>query len=207
MSAGQLHLFLGPMFSGKSLKLVTEAYTRQNAGQKTILVKHAADIRYTDDAKITTHDKIQSFGALRTNLLFEVKSKALAFDVIGIDEAQFFEDLVPFCQEMLAAKKTILVASLDSTFEMKPFGNAHKLIHIADTFTKLNGICRGCGQLAPFSKRLVGETEVQLIGGDELYAAVCRECYELPLAEFLKLNNNTLTRRKVAQSLLNSSLE
>lgn len=99
------------------------------------------------------------------------------YDCIGIDEGQFFPDLVQWVEEMANAGKHIIVAALDGTFQRKPFGDVLDLIPMAEAVTKLTAVCMQCHQPASFSKRLGDETEVEVIGGAEKYISVCRSCY------------------------------
>jgi len=101
-------------------------------------------------------------------------------DVIGIDEGQFFPDLVEVCEKLAAAGKTVLVASLDGTFQRKPFGRTLELIPMAESVTKLQAVCMICFRDAAFSRRLGDETAIEVIGGADKYVAVCRECFFKP---------------------------
>ena len=99
------------------------------------------------------------------------------YDVVGIDEGQFFEDIIEFCEEAANSGKIVVVAALDGTFERKPFGNIINLIPLAEMVTKLSAVCVYCTREAAFTKRVVENKEVQLIGGAEMYKPVCRVCF------------------------------
>ena len=101
------------------------------------------------------------------------------YDVVGIDEGQFFEDIVEFCQQAANLGKIVLVAALDGTFERKPFGNIINLIPLAEKVNKLCAVCVYCTSEAAFTKRIIESKEIQLIGGDEMYKPVCRACFFL----------------------------
>src|SRR5690349_15640390 len=97
---------------------------------------------------------------------------ALSYDVVGIDEGQFFPDTTQFCELLAQRGKIVIVAALDGTFERKPFGAVLELLPLAETVTKLSAVCMGCYRPAAFSKRLGAETEVKVIGGADKYIAV-----------------------------------
>jgi len=122
---------------------------------------------------------------------------ALKHDVIGIDEGQFFPDVVSFCEQMANMGKVVIVAALDGTFQRKPFGSILELIPMAEDVTKLTAVCVMCQGSAAFTKRLGEEQEIELIGGEDKYIAVCRSCYHIPIkkpvmptspAKYLKLS-------------------
>mmetsp|Transcript_24835 Transcript_24835/g.53824 ORF Transcript_24835/g.53824 Transcript_24835/m.53824 type:complete len:134 (+) Transcript_24835:3-404(+) len=116
--------------------------------------------------------------ALPTDSLMELVEKSREFDVIGIDEGQFFPDIVPFCDMLASEGKIVVVAALDGTFQRKPFGTVLELIPLAESVCKLTAVCKGCFSDAAFTKRLGAETAVEVIGGSEMYLPVCRQCYE-----------------------------
>ena len=97
--------------------------------------------------------------------------------MIGIDEGQFFPDLVEFCEAMANYGKIVIVAALDGTFQMKPFGNVLDLIAVAESVVKLNAVCMLCHRTASFTRRLGTETKVELIGGSDMYISTCRKCH------------------------------
>ena len=116
---------------------------------------------------------------MSTILLGDLPCSGDEFDVIGIDEGQFFPDVVPWCEAMANKGKIVLVAALDGTFQRKPFCDVLCLVPLAEEVIKLSAVCMGCFQDASFSKRIVldeGET-VEVIGGTDKYMAVCRGCY------------------------------
>jgi thymidine kinase len=104
----------------------------------------------------------------------------LGYDVIGIDEAQFFPDIVQGCETLAKTGLTLIVAGLDGTFQRQPFGSLLNLIPLCEKVKKLSAICMGCKRTAGFTSRIDGgrnPEEVEVIGGVELYKPVCRECY------------------------------
>lgn len=99
--------------------------------------------------------------------------------VIGIDEGQFFPDLVSFSQDMASRGKIVIIAALDGTFERKPFHDVLDLIPVAEDVTKIKAVCMRCRDAeAPFTERLIDDTAVEVVGGADIYRAVCRSCYE-----------------------------
>ena len=120
----------------------------------------------------------QTHKAIKTNSLKEVKAKAREFDVVAVDEGQFFNDIVDFCEELADFGVVVLVAALDGTFQRKPFGNILNLLPLAEKVTKLSAICVYCSSEAAFTKRVVESKEIELIGGEEEYKPVCRSCFK-----------------------------
>ncbi|KAJ6235924.1 thymidine kinase [Anaeramoeba flamelloides] len=171
---GQIQLILGPMFGGKSSELIRRARKYSIANKKSTVIKFARDTRYSVD-KCSTHDKVMMDAVPCTGKLFEVEDKVKDYDVIGIDEGQFFEDVVEFSEHMANKGKVVLIAALDGTFERKPFGRVLELVAKAEQVIKLNAVCMLTYKDAAFSKRISQEKEVQVIGGSDKYVAVSRE--------------------------------
>lgn len=109
--------------------------------------------------------------------LQDVYQEALGSAVIGIDEGQFFPDIVEFCEKMANTGKTVIVAALDGTFQRKAFGSILNLVPLAESVVKLNAVCMECYREASYTKRLGAEREVEVIGGADKYHSVCRACY------------------------------
>ncbi|XP_029949317.1 thymidine kinase, cytosolic [Salarias fasciatus] len=172
---GQIQVIFGPMFSGKSTELMRRVRRFQLAQYNCLLVKYAKDTRYSDTG-MATHDKY-TMEAVPASCLADVRPAALRACVIGIDEGQFFPDVVEFCEEMANLGKTIIVAALDGTFQRKPFGNILNLVPLAESVVKLHAVCMQCYNEAAYTKRLGAEKEVEVIGGADKYQAVCRRCY------------------------------
>jgi len=171
-------LIFGPMFSGKTTELLRRMRRYNVANRSCLLIKHANDTRY-DEEQVSTHDK-HMMEAVPVSTLRQVEEHAANFQVIGIDEGQFFPDLVEFCESMANAGKMVVVAALDGTFQKKPFGRVLELIPFSEQVTKLNAVCMMCYKDAPFSRRIGSETQVELIGGADKYIACCRICFEKP---------------------------
>ncbi|NXV03860.1 KITH protein, partial [Cettia cetti] len=169
---GQIQVIFGPMFSGKSTELMRRVRRFQLAQYRCLLVKYAKDTRYSSSG-VSTHDR----RALPAGLLKDVYQEALGAAVIGIDEGQFFPDIVEFCETMANAGKTVIVAALDGTFQRKAFGSILNLVPLAESVVKLNAVCMECFREASYTKRLGAEREVEVIGGADKYHSVCRACY------------------------------
>jgi len=190
---GQIQLILGPMFSGKSTELVRRIRRFQIADNKCLVIKYAKDSRYSVD-DLSTHDK-QMIPAVNATNLKDVHTNN--FSVIGVDEGQFFGDVVEFCETMANQGKIVIVAALDGTFERKPFRSILDLVPLAESVVKLTAVCNICHREAAFTKRKGNETEVEIIGGTDMYMAVCRRCYhgmpvtpqKRPLAEVTNTEN------------------
>nr|XP_054312648.1 thymidine kinase, cytosolic isoform X2 [Pongo pygmaeus] len=171
---GQIQVILGPMFSGKSTELMRRVRRFQIAQYKCLVIKYAKDTRYS--SSFCTHDR-NTMEALPACLLRDVAQEALGVTVIGIDEGQFFPDIVEFCEAMANAGKTVIVAALDGTFQRKPFGAILNLVPLAESVVKLTAVCMECFREAAYTKRLGTEKEVEVIGGADKYHSVCRLCY------------------------------
>ncbi|XP_076157666.1 thymidine kinase, cytosolic [Alosa pseudoharengus] len=172
---GQIQVIFGPMFSGKSTELMRRVRRFQIAQYNCLVIKYAKDTRYSEKG-VATHDQ-NIMEAVPANSLKDVRSLAMRACVIGIDEGQFFPDTVEFCEEMANHGKIVIVAALDGTFQRKPFGNILSLVPLAESVVKLNAVCMQCFKEAAYTKRLGAEKAVEVIGGADMYHAVCRGCY------------------------------
>lgn len=194
-SAGYLELILGPMFSGKTSRLVEIYKQCKFCNISVTVINHTIDNRY-DDELLSTHDKIK-IPCIKTERLSDVwtehididdalskiarvqdKFKVATSDVILINEGQFFEDLYEVVVEMLKEDKKVYICGLDGDFERKKFGQILDLIPLCDKVHKLTSLCSLCkdGTRGIFSMRLTSETE-QTVVGSENYIPVCRKCY------------------------------
>ena len=160
--------------------------------------------RYSVD-DLSTHDK-QMIPAVNANNLKDVHNTG-SFSVIGVDEGQFFSDVVEFCEAMANRGKIIIVAALDGTFERKPFRSILDLVPLAESVVKLTAVCNICHREAAFTKRIGNETEVEIIGGTDKYMAVCRRCYHgMPVTPkkkqpLLEVTNTDINIRKLDFSI------
>ena len=174
---GYLEIFIGPMFSGKTSKLI-ELYKQYSfCNIPLAVINHSSDTRY-DDTMLSTHDKIM-IPCIQTPNLSLVTNDMDNVDVILINEGQFFEDLYDFVVDMLKFNKKIYVSGLDGDFKREKFGKILDLIPLCDKVTKMTSLCGFCKNGTPgvFSMRLTNEKEQMLIGSSN-YIPVCRYCYE-----------------------------
>ncbi|XP_069685182.1 thymidine kinase, cytosolic-like [Periplaneta americana] len=179
LDKGQIQVIFGPMFSGKTTELIRRLKRYQIAKYTCLIVKYANDNRYTEDDVIISHDQ-QSLRAVSAREIKEVKTEAFNYDVIGIDEGQFFPDIVERCEELANLGKIVIVAALDGTYQRVGFGNILNLVPLAENVVKLNAVCMVCFKDAAYTKRIGSEKKLEVIGGAEKYMAVCRKCYTLP---------------------------
>ncbi len=146
------------MFSGKSTELIRRLKRYEIARYSCLIVKYAKDVRY-DHESIATHDQ-QTLKAMSTDKLKDLKVKLEDYDVIGIDEGQFFPDVVEFSEEMANKGKTVVIAALDGTFQRKAFTSILQLVPLAEHVMKLNAVCMNCFGEASFTKRISADKEV-----------------------------------------------
>ena len=174
VKSGHIELILGPMFAGKSTELLRLVRRYKVARKNVLIIKYKGDTRYSKN-KFSTHDK-QQLSAVSAMKLSSVDCDG--YDVIGIDEGQFFPDIVEFSEELANAGKIVIIAALDGTFQRKPFGRILELVPKAEEITKLKSVCSVCFESAAFSKKIAGDkSQIKETGGADLYIAVCRRCY------------------------------
>lgn len=173
---GRIEVICGSMFSGKTEELIRRLKRARIARQRVEIYKPSIDTRYSDE-EVVSHDRN---AILSTPVEAAASILLLAGDaqVVGIDEAQFFDEgLVDVCNELANAGKRVIVAGLDMDFKGVPFGPMPGLCAIAEDVTKVHAICVKCGALAYVSHRIVeGERRVML-GEQEEYEPLCRSCY------------------------------
>ena len=171
----ELHIILGPMFSGKTTRLIELSKKYSNP----LVINHSLDVRYhaTD---LSTHDGIHTPCIQALRLEDIAKLVLSAADAIFVNEAQFFPDLLSVIQLWLATYgKPIYVCGLDGDFRQQPFGDLLNIIPLCDTVVKLRARCI-CGSPAIFTRRLTGEQEQTLIGSD-IYEPCCRSCLSMSM--------------------------
>lgn len=198
LNKGEIQIIFGPMFSGKTTELLRRIKRFQVAKYKCVVIKYEKDKRY-DKMDVATHDR-QTSPAISCMQLSAVKEQVKAYEVIGVDEGQFFPDTVQFCEEMAKLRKTVIVAALDGDFQRKPFGNIIDLVPIAEKVEKLNAVCMNCFEEGSFTKRISTDTQLEVIGGVDKYMAVCRTCHE-SCCDFLNDEKNTVGEEKKALDL------
>jgi thymidine kinase len=180
---GSCTVYTGPMFSGKTSMLIanlTRYADVKGLKNRAVIINHSLDTRDVEQS-VSTHSSCHKVGsqiqAVRVGRLLEYDTSN--FDIIGVDEAQFFEDLVPAVVRWISERKQVFVSGLDSDYLMRPFGNIRELLHVSDSFTKLTALCGICAQggiatPAPFTSRLSRDGPLVAIGGSDLYLPTCR---------------------------------
>ena len=180
-SSAYLEIIIGPMFSGKTSKLLNIYKQCKFCNIEVVVINHSSDLRY-DQFMLSTHDKnmIPCYQMDKlNNILYEpFKESYNNAKVILINEAQFFPDLEETVKTMLKEQKQIYISGLDGDFKQNKFGQILDLIPLCDKVSKYTSLCAICknGTAAIFSKRLTSEVEQLVIGSDN-YLPVCRNCF------------------------------
>ncbi|EGR33225.1 thymidine kinase, putative [Ichthyophthirius multifiliis] len=173
---GSITVIFGPMFSGKSSKLLEYIKRYQYKQQRCLVFNYVNDNRYSQEEQITTHNG-QSFKAQKISNLSDVLNISKNYDVIAIDEGQFFLDIADIADQLANQGKIVIVAALDASFQRKAFNNILDLVPICEEIIKLKAVCLICKEDASYSKRKGSSKRVEMIGGEELYFPVCRVCF------------------------------
>jgi len=173
---GSIEIITGSMFSGKTEELIRRLRRAQFAGLKVEIFKPSLDKRYSE-TRVVSHDE-KSIISTPVDNPSAILLLAGDVDVVGIDEAQFFDNsIVDVCNRLADDGIRILVAGLDMDFMGKPFGPMPGLLSIAEYVTKVHAICMRCGNLATYSYRKANEGQQVLLGEKDLYEPLCRSCY------------------------------
>lgn len=179
---GRIEVVCGSMFSGKTEELIRRLKRAEFAKQRVEIFKPALDTRYSE-IEVVSHDR-NSIMSTPVDSSSSILLLSSDIDVVGIDEAQFFDDgLVQVCNELANKGIRVIVAGLDMDFKGVPFGPIPALCAIADEVTKVHAICVRCGSLAYVSHRLVANDKRVMLGEQAEYEPLCRECYRKALAE------------------------
>lgn len=179
---GRIEVVCGSMFSGKTEELIRRLKRAEFAKQRVEIFKPALDTRYSE-IEVVSHDR-NSIMSTPVDSSSSILLLSSDIDVVGIDEAQFFDDgLVAVCNELANKGIRVIVAGLDMDFKGVPFGPIPALCAIADEVTKVHAICVRCGALAYVSHRLVNNEKRVMLGEQAEYEPLCRECYRKALAE------------------------
>ncbi len=174
---GSIEVICGSMFSGKTEELIRRLKRAKIANQKVEIFKPAVDTRY-DEVKIVSHDSstIQSTPIDNSQKILLMANNV---DIVGIDEAQFFDpEIANVCDELAFRGIRVIVAGLDMDFTGKPFGQMPFLMAKADYVTKLHAICMQCGNIANYSYRKIPNEEQVMLGAMDAFEPRCRKCYE-----------------------------
>jgi thymidine kinase len=172
---GRIEVICGCMFSGKTEELIRRIRRAQIAKLSVIVFKPIIDSRYSE-SQIVSHNniKIESH-SLKSSI--HINNYSSEFDVVGIDEAQFFDEkILNVCKKLANDGKRVIVAGLDKDYKGLPFGSMPELMCESDYLDKLRAICVICGQSASYTKRISKETDQVVIGELDKYEARCRMC-------------------------------
>jgi thymidine kinase len=173
---GAIEVICGCMFSGKTEELIRRLKRAQLAKQKIEIFKPAIDNRY-DEIKVVSHDR-NSIPSTPVASSSTILLLAADVEVVGIDEAQFFDDeLVNVCNELAANGIRVIVAGLDMDYLGQPFGPVPALMAIAEHVSKVHAICLKCGDIAGYSHRTIEESSLVVLGETNHYEPLCRSCF------------------------------
>lgn len=173
---GSIEVIAGSMFSGKTEELIRRLKRAKIARLKVEIFKPAIDTRYSV-AEVVSHDE-NSILSTPVENSGNIMLLAGDVDVIGIDEAQFFDSgLIEVCVSLANMGVRVIIAGLDMDFKGKPFGPIPGLMAVADHITKVHAICMRCGDVAQFSHRLSKAEKLVLLGEKDEYEPLCRSCF------------------------------
>ena len=184
---GWIEVICGSMFSGKTEELIRRIRRVKFAKQKTKVFKPKDDTRYSKK-KVTSHNanSIKSKPVNNPNKIIKLSAN---IDVVGIDEAQFFDDtIVDVCNELANSGKRVIVAGLDMDYQGKPFGPIPYLLAIAEYVTKVHAVCTKTGKMASYTHRIVDNDELILLGDVKKYEALSRKAFN-------RLNNLSQSKK------------
>lgn len=185
---GRIEVICGSMFSGKTEELIRRMKRAKFARQRVVIFKPAIDTRYSEE-DVVSHDN-NAIPSTPIDTSASILLLAEDIDVVGIDEAQFFDmELVGICNTLANSGVRVIIAGLDMDFKGTPFGPIPSLCAVADEVTKVHAICVKCGALAYLSHRLVHNDNQVLIGEQAEYEPLCRECYNRITNEDLGVKN------------------
>lgn len=174
--AGWVEVICGSMFSGKTEELIRRLKRAKFANLQVEIFKPQIDVRYSQD-EVVSHDA----NAIRSTPVESPGNILLLtsdVDVVGIDEAQFFDDsIVDVCRRLADSGIRVIVAGLDMDYTGKPFGPMPALMATAEFVTKVHAICVRCGSLAQYSHRLTADEKLVMLGEKDTYEPVCRHCF------------------------------
>lgn len=183
---GWIELIVGCMFSGKSEEMIRRVKRAIIANQKVIVFKPAIDKRYDKD-KVVSHNGIKIEAVVVENPE-QIYNMSKDYDVVAIDEAQFFDEkLIEVVEKLAEENKRVIIAGLDQDFRGEPFSIMPYLMAIADSIDKLHAICVICGAVATKSQRLIEnkpapyDSPTIVVGAMETYQPRCRKCYQKPI--------------------------
>ncbi len=173
---GWIEVISGSMFSGKTEELIRRLKRAKIAKQKVEIFKPQIDIRYSEE-EVVSHDS-NSIRSTPVSSSRNIPLMVSEVDVVGIDEAQFFDmGLTEVCDQLAKQGVRVIVAGLDMDFRGKPFGPMPALLASAEYVTKVHAICMRCGHLAQYSHRITSSDKLVILGEKDSYEPLCRECF------------------------------
>lgn len=183
---GRIEVICGSMFSGKTEELIRRMKRAQFAKQRVEIFKSSIDTRYSEE-NVVSHDQ-NTIRSTPIDSSGNILLLASDIDVVGIDEAQFLDDgLMDVCNQLANNGVRVIVAGLDMDYKGVPFGPIPALCAVADEVTKVHAICVKCGALAYVSHRLIADDHRVMLGEQQEYEPLCRECYQKALKEEKKM--------------------
>ena len=173
---GWIEVIAGSMFSGKTEELIRRLRRAKIAKQKVEIFKPRIEIRYSEE-EVVSHDD-NSILSTPVDSATNIILLANEVEVVGIDEAQFFDDgLVEVCNQLAYKGVRVIVAGLDMDYRGAPFGPMPRLMSIAEYVTKVHAICVRCGTLAQYTHRLSEDDKLIVLGETDIYEPLCRVCF------------------------------
>ncbi len=176
--SGWIEVICGSMFSGKTEELIRRLRRAKIANQRVEIYKPAVDARY-HNKNVVSHNANMILSNVVTDSS-QILREAIEVEVLGLDEAQFFDEgIVHVCQTLALRGVRVIVSGLDMDFKGQPFGPMPGLLAVAEYITKLHAICPHCGSLATHSYRLSDESATVVIGEKDKYEPRCRICFQM----------------------------
>ncbi len=180
-STGSIEVICGSMFSGKTEELIRRIRRAQFANQKIAIFKPCIDVRYSED-DVVSHDS-KHIPSFPIDSPAKILSMVAGVQVVGIDEAQFFDEtIVDVAQSLANSGIRVIIAGLDTDFLGKPFGPMPALMAVAEDVQKVHAICVKCGSPAQHSHRLSKSENLVELGEKDIYEPLCRHCYNEAIA-------------------------
>ena len=172
-----LTIIMGNMFSGKTSELIRRLKRYKIIGKKIVVINSSKDTRSPDEV-LKTHDGVQ-FDCLKVDHISHViiRQEFCDADIVAVDEAQFFTNLKDFVDMCLFLDKSVILVGLDGDYKQQKFGEILDCIPVASDVVKLSALCMKCmnGTPGPFTKRIIDNDKLELVGGSDMYIAVCRK--------------------------------
>ena len=174
---GAIEVICGSMFSGKTEELIRRLKRARIAKQRVEIFKPSIDVRY-HEVSVVSHDET-TITSTPVSSASEILFYAGDAEVVGIDEAQFFDnELVSVCNKLAVMGVRVIVAGLDMDYLGKPFGPMPELLATAEYVTKVHAVCMKCGNLAHYSHRIINSNKLVVLGETDSYQPLCRTCYQ-----------------------------